>query len=263
MNPFFQADEQQAVDAFLRDGYYRFDLNGPEHFETLRARLHGWGCELLEQQPSADRFFNHTEGLVDIAGLNDFRLGLIRKLNADETIRPLLYNLARRELNWLVGSELAMQRSLNLSIQLPGDASSLLPLHADIWSGNSPYEVVFWLPLTRVHGTRSMFVLPKPKSDRVYADFKNYSDLSVEAFYREIEADLTWIELEPGQGLIFWHGLIHGNRVNREAETRWTMNTRFKGLLSPYGQKELGESFLPITTRPITRIGYAYRNPQC
>ena len=155
-----------------------------------------------------------------------------------------------------------MQRALNLSIQLPDDTSSLLPLHADIWSGNSPYEVVFWLPLTPVYRTRSMYLLPKAKTDAVYADFGRYADLTAEAFFEAVEPDLEWVALEPGEGLIFWHGLIHGNRINREPLARWSMNTRFKGLLTPYGLKELGESFLPITTRPATRIGYAYRSPR-
>ena len=40
----------------------------------------------------------------------------------------------------MVGNELAMQNNINLSIQFPDDVSSLLPLHADTWSGDSPFE---------------------------------------------------------------------------------------------------------------------------
>jgi sporadic carbohydrate cluster 2OG-Fe(II) oxygenase len=155
-----------------------------------------------------------------------------------------------------------MQRALNLSIQLPGDDSSLLPLHSDVWSGNAPYEVVFWLPLVDCYKTKSMYVLPRHKSDKVLADFTRYSSLSAEAFFRELEPELEWMEVPFGKALLFTHSVIHGNRVNEEATTRWSMNVRFKSLLSPYGSKEIGESFVPITVRPATRVGYAYREPK-
>ena len=56
-----------------------------------------------------------------------------------------------------------MQNSINLSIQFPGDDSSLLPVHSDVWSGDSPYEIVVWLPLVDCYKTKSMFLLPPKK----------------------------------------------------------------------------------------------------
>ena len=73
---------------------------------------------------------------------------------------PGLFLGARRALEGIVGNELAMQRRINLSVQMPGDDSSVLPVHADVWSGDSPFEVVAWLPLVDCRGTKSMFVLP-------------------------------------------------------------------------------------------------------
>ena len=65
----------------------------------------------------------------------------------------------------LVGNELAMQLRINLSIQLPQDNSFLLPVHADVWSGDSPYEVVVWLPLVDCYRTKAMYLLP-PEADQ-------------------------------------------------------------------------------------------------
>ena len=48
--------------------------------------------------------------------------------------------------------------------------SLLLPLHSDVWSGDSPYEIVVWLPLVNCFGTKSMFILPPNK----YHKLKNY-----------------------------------------------------------------------------------------
>ncbi|CAM2007621.1 sporadic carbohydrate cluster 2OG-Fe(II) oxygenase [Acanthopleuribacter pedis] len=259
---FFEADEQQAIDQYLQQGFVSFELDATL-LDSLRERLFTGARSLLDLPAdlSVDAFFDQIHTWVPVADLNRVRLGFIRHLNGDPSVRPLLYRLAKQPLGWIVGNELAMQRSLNLSIQFPKDASSLLPLHSDVWSGNSPYEVVFWLPLVDCYATKSMYVLPKPQTDAVLADFGRYADLSAEAFFQAIKADVVWMEVPRGHGLIFWHGLIHGNRINEENDTRWSMNTRFKSLLSPYGTKELGESFLPITLRPATRFGYAYRKP--
>ena len=53
-----------------------------------------------------------------------------------------------------------MQRRINLSIQMPADDSSLLATHSDVWSGDSPFEVVVWVPLVDVFRTKSMYLLP-------------------------------------------------------------------------------------------------------
>ena len=62
--------------------------------------------------------------------------------------------------------------------------------------------------------------------------------------------------------MIFTQNQMHGNRVNREAETRWSINCRFKGLFAPYAGKRLGEFFEPITIRSATRLGMNYQLPQ-
>ena len=46
-----------------------------------------------------------------------------------------------------------------------------------------------------------------------------------------------------GKVLLFSQNLMHGNRINQEPETRWSMNCRFKSLFSPYAEKRLGEFF--------------------
>ena len=49
--------------------------------------------------------------------------------------------------------------------------------------------------------------------------------------------------------------------VNKEKETRWSLNCRFKSIFSPYLDKKIGEFFLPITTRAATEIGINYKSP--
>ena len=264
-NPsFFDKPEQAAIDQFLHQGTYDFTIAHQDFLKKLRQMLYQWSMAILELAgpPDQETFFDHTHRYVKPDDLNDFRLALIQRLTQAKDLKAMLYRMACPPLHWLAGNELAMQRALNLSIQLPNDDSSLLPLHSDVWSGNSPYELVFWLPLVDCYATKSMYVLPRHRSDQVLAQFQDYATLSAEAFFRKLEADLTWMEVPLGNALLFTHSVIHGNRVNREPTTRWSMNVRFKSLFSPYGSKELGESFLPITIRPATRVGFAYKDPE-
>ena len=63
----------------------------------------------------------------------------------------------------VVGNELAMQNNINLSIQIPNDETSLLPIHSDTWSGDSPFESVLWVPMVNCYNTKSMFILNSKK----------------------------------------------------------------------------------------------------
>ena len=44
----------------------------------------------------------------------------------------------------VLGPDILIQRKLNFSIQMPGDESSLLGMHTDTLSGQSPFELVMW-----------------------------------------------------------------------------------------------------------------------
>jgi len=62
--------------------------------------------------------------------------------------------------------------------------------------------------------------------------------------------------------LLFNQSLPHGNRVNLENETRWSMNCRFKSIFSPYGDKKLGEFFQPITLKKVSELAMNYKLPE-
>ena len=154
-----------------------------------------------------------------------------------------------------------MQSRVNLSIQLPQDNSSLLPVHADTWSGDSPFEVVVWLPLVDCFRTKSMYLLPPKASEKLSSNFKIHTQGTSEKLFNEIKNEVHWIKINYGEVLVFNQSFPHGNRVNQESETRWSMNCRFKGLFTPYSDKKIGEFFEPITLRPVSKIAMNYRLP--
>ncbi|MBX9836816.1 MAG: hypothetical protein K2X69_00740, partial [Silvanigrellaceae bacterium] len=159
-------------------------------------------------------------------------------------------------------NELAMQLRVNLSIQLPNDTSSLLPVHADTWSGDSPFEVVVWIPLVDCFGTKAMYILPPEKSKILNDNFVTLAGKDSESLYHSIEKDVEWLDVKFGEILIFDQALPHGNRVNLENQTRWSMNCRFKGAFTPYWDKKIGEFFEPITLRAASQLGLNYKHPR-
>ena len=134
-----------------------------------------------------------------------------------------------------------MQKRINLSIQLPNDNSSLLPVHADTWAGDSAYEIVVWVPLVDCFRTKAMFILPQNKVVKLNNNFKNLAGENSEDLFQNIKDDVKWLEVKFGEILLFNQSLPHGNRINKENETRWSMNCRFKSIFTPYADKKLGE----------------------
>jgi sporadic carbohydrate cluster 2OG-Fe(II) oxygenase len=260
---FFTAEELETSERFIADGH----VIRPVEDRAALERIRSWIAERaaahlgLEKPADAGLFLDSIGGQIDAEGLNGLRLGVIEGINAEPWLRPAYFALARRLLEILAGNELVMQRRIGLSIQLPGDDSSLIPVHADVWSGDSPFEVVLWLPLVDCYRTKAMYLLPPARNAALAARLGAFQGRSPEALFETIEPDVRFIEIPFGQVMAFSQNLMHGNRVNRESEARWSMNCRFKSALSPYADKKLGEFFEPITLRAATRMGLAYRLP--
>ena len=162
----------------------------------------------------------------------------------------------------VVGNEVVMQKNISLSIQMPKDDSSLLPVHADTWTGVSPYESVIWLPLVNCFNSKSMFILPANKLKKIKNIFKEKKILNSDDIFKKIKKDIIWLNVKFGQVVIFDHSLPHGNIINKEKETRWSMNCRFKSIFTPYRDKKLGEYYEPITLKPASKRGMEYKFPK-
>ena len=204
---------------------------------------------------------NKIHKFVNKEHLNNFRLSLYEDLNKNERFKFHYFNLGREILYELVGNEIMMQKKINLSIQLPGDESSLLPIHSDVWSGDSPYEINLWMPLVNCYKTKSMYIIKQKDFNKfkLLLRQKKYSDST--KIFELLKKKLKWLKVNYGEILIFNQTLPHGNVVNDENETRISLNCRFKSIFSPYKDKKIGEFFIPITTRAMTEIGINYEDP--
>jgi len=260
---FLDKNEISLTNQYLENGYIIQPVADLEALEWMRNKFVEIVSEYLgiTDVKEPEELLNYIHDRVEVKELNQFRLKVIRAFNSASEFREMYYRVARPYLEILVGNELAMQLRVNLSIQFPNDDSSLLPVHADTWSGDSPYEVVVWLPIVNCYGTKAMYLLPPKQSDNLSKDFKEMSGKNSEDLYQSIKNDVKWLEVKFGEVLIFDQALPHGNRINAEKETRWSMNCRFKSVFTPYGDKKLGEFFEPITLRAATQVGMKYKLP--
>ena len=258
---FLQPEEQALNSRFINDGFVTAPADDRAGLDRIQRRAAELAADYLKLPHSNDPldFLDSVHSRVSASDLNGLRMHVIGGLNAEAWLRPTYFRLARSTIETIVGNELCMQRRINLSIQMPADDSSLLATHSDVWSGDSPFEVVVWVPLVDVYRTKSMYLLP-PSVNGEMQD-RMASLRSAEELYKTIKPHLVWIDIPYGHVLVFNQTLMHGNRVNEESGTRWTMNCRFKSIMSPYADKRFGEFFEPISLRPATRIGMQYKLP--
>lgn len=255
--------EKKISDEYFKKGYVIFNIKEKKKLDKLKKKISHYLKKkflIKNKNISDDKILNFAHKFVKINDLNNLRLNLINNLNSKSGFRRDYYELAKNYLNHIVGNELAMQQKINLSIQLPKDSSSLLPLHSDTWSGDSPFETVVWLPLVDCYKTKTMYIIPPNKIKLVNKKIKK--NISTDVLFSKIKSHVKWIDIKYGQVLIFNQNLPHGNIVNKEKETRWSFNCRFKSIFAPYGDKKIGEFFEPITLKPASKIGMIYKYPK-
>lgn len=244
--------EKKINDNFLKKGFIIFDIKRKKNLEYLKNKTKFELNKIIKNKIKLEDIHKY----ISPKDLNNQKMRIYNNLNSDKKFLYNYFLIAQNELENICGNELAMQRKVNLSIQMPKDDSSLLPMHSDVWSGCSPFEVVLWTPLVDCKKTNSIFFLPNKKSKLIQKKFKNLTDLDqIELKHKK---NIKFLEIKYGQGLIFSHQLLHGNVINQESTSRWSFNCRFKSLFSPYHEKTLGETFEPIHLRPASKFGLKF-----
>jgi sporadic carbohydrate cluster 2OG-Fe(II) oxygenase len=159
---FLDKNEIKITSQYLENGYIIQPVADIEALEWMRNKFVEIVSEYLgiTDIKEPEKLLNYIHENVEVKELNQFRLKVIRSFNSASEFREMYYRVARPYLEILVGNELAMQLRVNLSIQFPNDDSTILPVHADTWSGDSPFEVVVWLPIVNCYGTKAMYLLP-------------------------------------------------------------------------------------------------------
>ena len=243
--------------SFIKNGYYIFDIADMKQINFLKNCILDYSKKFFKNKKFD---LNNAHKIITKTNLNKFRVQIINKLNNNKAFDKTYFDISENILNQIIGNEVSMQNEISLSIQLPNDNSSLLPMHADSWSGNSPFEVVIWIPLVDVYSSKSMFILDNSKLKKFNSYFSK-KKISTNLAFKKFKNDFKFLNIKFGQGLVFNQTLPHGNIVNKTKETRWSMNCRFKSLFSPYNFKKFGEVFKPVNIKPATILGMNYKYP--
>lgn len=252
---------------FLDQGYVVVDVDDKARLDAFRHEIVKLacghiGCDLPEDDGD---FLNSVHERVAVEDVNALRLHVFQQLNNNAWARPTYLSLARSAIDAIVGNELAMQNKVNLSIQMPNDPTSVLPVHADPWSAETPFEVVQWMPLVDVYDTKAMFILPPEVNRTVRGKMSNLPNGGRDFdLFEEFKDDFHWVSVPYGKVLVFSPLLLHGNIMNVTDETRWSFNCRLTGLFTPYTSEEkcLGRFYTPITPKVLSRIGMNYKEPE-
>lgn len=237
---------------FRQRGFAVVPAENMDALNKLRQEIFEHACKIFNYKgEDCAAFFNnfHSQSITG-AKLNDLRVQLIKEVTNKVDSGRLIFEAFRSTILELLGPDLLVQKNTNLVIQQPNDPNPS-ELHRDA-PANSPFEIVVWLPLVDAYGTKAMYVCDKDMTESALSilDTKGYSD-----FDHYAKTNAPSVPVPYGSGLFFWTALLHGSHINREQETRWTLNMRFKNLFSPNGDKEPFEFFKVFQLSPLAQLG--------
>ena len=167
----------------------------------------------------------------------------------------------------LLGPDLLIQRKLNLSIQMPNDKSSLLGMHADTLSGQSPFELVVWSAFSDFPKEAGMYYFDIETSREILLEMTKSEEQGLDYLRKKFWDKRHYLDIKNGEIAIFSGTIFHGNTVNETLRTRVSINCRFKNLFSPEGRDEINERgsgifYKLLTKSPVTDIALNYLNEE-
>ncbi|MDC3288489.1 2OG-Fe(II) oxygenase [Candidatus Pelagibacter sp.] len=264
---FVDISEKKISETFIKDGFVVLDVTNKKSLKFITEKIKKISLSFIKEnklklhKETNKNFFDQIHKSLPKKKINDFRLSILKNVLQDKEIRQNYYLLGKKYLDMIVGNELSMQRRINLSVNTPNDPTSILNIHTDVWSGDSPFEVVMWVPLVDCFKTKRMFIVPPKENEKVFKKkLISFGIKSTTDLYKFYKKKLKFIDIKFGQILIFNQNLLHGGVINKENTTRWSLNCRFKNIFTPYDEKKLGEFFEPITLKAASKIGIRYFN---
>ena len=220
--------------------------------------------EIKKKYRNNQLFLSNLHKHIKLNEINEIRVKIINGFNKDRSFRESYYLAAKELLDLIVGNELAMQNKINLSVQMPKDKKSVLPMHSDVYAGESPFEVVVWIPLMNIEAnTQSMFIANIKDNKFINKEITNSKKKTILEIYNSYKKKFRFIKINYDEILIFTPVVMHGNTVNNTKSTRVSLNCRFKSLLSPYDvfsktHRNIPHFYSPLNIKPMTKIGFNF-----
>ena len=179
----------------------------------------------------------------------------------------------------IMGPNLHIQSKPYLRIARPNKPNDNIGYHRDTYYGQSPYEVTFHIPLTKVtkHGALKFVSNSHIKSEKYYKPQKKKSShekgskehlmgfpyAPIEMEKSRFVSELRPVPLKIGQGILFSPSTIHGQEINTMITSRFSFDLRlinsnapvkFKKDLTPRGYKKVCESAIDQVAEKYIKV---------
>ncbi len=185
--------------------------------------------KIKKKYPSFNSDLENLHKIVNIRDVNELRLFLFDQINKFFNWEKVLLRLVGDELSYSMGRDILVQSKINVSIQMPNDKTSLLPMHTDCASADTPFQSNIWIPLTDAYKTNSMFILSESDTKKYIKNILKGDKISNKIKIK----DKDFVRLKFGEILIFNPSILHGNVINKTDHTRISLNVRAKSIFAP------------------------------
>lgn len=214
--------------------------------------------KLKEKNPEKGlNYFHNAIGKLSDKDLNTKRKELISNVTKKINFGEIIFKAFEEFLVNNLGPDIIVQKNCNIVIQVPNDPNPS-EIHRDA-PLNSAYEIVAWIPLVDCYKSKAMYILDytSTKNSLEFLKKNNRDWKKFENFSKKLKSNP---QVKFGQGLFFSSCLIHGSDINKEKETRISLNIRFKSLFSPAGKKNQLHYFKSLKLSNISSIGVDFES---
>lgn len=226
---------------------YKLDSKHAIQLQKIKKKIIKLSEKILKQKINLEKLHDFELKKDDF---NTIKLKIINKINENENINNIFFNILKKNIISIFGPDIAAQKNVNLVIQRPFDPN-YVTLHKDS-PPNSSYEIVIWMPLVNCKNTNAFKFLPMKKSLRLEKMF--LQRVSEKTCINYAEKNSVAMEANFGEFIIFWTRVYHYAGLNKEKITRWSVNLRYKNLFSPYGKKGYLDYFEPKSYSILTKM---------
>jgi sporadic carbohydrate cluster protein (TIGR04323 family) len=152
----------------------------------------------------------------------------------------------------IFGTDIAVQRYMNLRVLLPTRHEMIINFHTGLWYGHGMGTGTCWMPLTPCFDTNSMLVIDRRKSAELCAEALRDSwrqDKMQEVFFSHARPVIA----EPGKAFLFNQEIIHGNVPNQTDQTRVSIDFRLMVRGGKIRRKLVGGYYVLLNEELIER----------
>lgn len=255
------------IDNFANDGYIVLDLYNTNYLDKFKEIILKELRDILNNQDiTLETFHNY---ITDEKEKIDIQYK-INKLIWDNGLHEQIIKDNINIYYDLIGKDLDIQTQPYLRIARPNCPEDNIGFHRDIFYGSSAYELSSVVPLVDLNEQSALQIepeshkkgpIPYNKVDSetiIKGDKRNqlgfqYSPKIIDKDYK---MDMIAIPLKFKQILAFALGTIHGQEVNKDNITRWSIDIRVKNSFAESGTKS--GYYKHLSSSPVNKTAQIY-----